>query len=165
MLAVVDGRTLGFWSRLYWMQDPLHFGYFGGLPVKILWFILGLTPGALALTGTWMWWRRRARVTRVAPAPVAASASVAWRLSVGITLIALAAGYAVAATAQESWAFTPLLAEHWLVKPVALACAAFPVTALIGWLVWAVRARPWPLAGAVLLGGAWFVALVKVFPA
>ncbi len=37
---------------------PLHFGTFGGLPTKILWFVLGLTPGLLALTGISMWWNR-----------------------------------------------------------------------------------------------------------
>ena len=36
----------------------LHFGNFGGVPVKILWFILGLAPAALAVTGTLMWWNR-----------------------------------------------------------------------------------------------------------
>jgi uncharacterized iron-regulated membrane protein len=37
---------------------PLHFGTFGGLPIKILWLFLGLTPGLLAVTGTLMWWNR-----------------------------------------------------------------------------------------------------------
>jgi uncharacterized iron-regulated membrane protein len=37
---------------------PLHFGTFGGLPIKLLWLFLGLTPGLLAVTGTLLWWNR-----------------------------------------------------------------------------------------------------------
>jgi uncharacterized iron-regulated membrane protein len=38
---------------------PLHYGTFGGLFVKILWCVGGLTPGLLALSGFLIWWRRR----------------------------------------------------------------------------------------------------------
>ncbi|MFT3991132.1 MAG: PepSY-associated TM helix domain-containing protein [Luteolibacter sp.] len=40
---------------------PLHYGNFGGIPVKILWSIGGLTPAILAITGTLMWWKRKFR--------------------------------------------------------------------------------------------------------
>jgi uncharacterized iron-regulated membrane protein len=36
----------------------LHFGMFGGLPTRILWVLVGLTPGALLLTGLLMYWNR-----------------------------------------------------------------------------------------------------------
>jgi uncharacterized iron-regulated membrane protein len=36
----------------------LHFGNFGGTPVKILWCLLGLAPMALFGTGALMWWNR-----------------------------------------------------------------------------------------------------------
>jgi uncharacterized iron-regulated membrane protein len=36
----------------------LHVGSFGGLPIKILWLILGLAPALLFITGTIMWWNR-----------------------------------------------------------------------------------------------------------
>lgn len=38
---------------------PLHFGSFGGLPVKLLWCLCGLAPGLLAVTGSMLWLRRR----------------------------------------------------------------------------------------------------------
>jgi len=34
---------------------PLHFGNFGGLPIKILWCLGGLAPGALAMSGIVIW--------------------------------------------------------------------------------------------------------------
>lgn len=42
----------------------LHFGTFGGLPIKILWSIVGLAPLLLALTGTYVWWQRRKKRLR-----------------------------------------------------------------------------------------------------
>jgi uncharacterized iron-regulated membrane protein len=40
---------------------PLHFGTVGGLPLRILYVGVGLTPGWLALTGFALWYRRRPR--------------------------------------------------------------------------------------------------------
>jgi uncharacterized iron-regulated membrane protein len=37
---------------------PLHVGNFGGVAVKILYVIVGLAPGQLAITGFLLWWRR-----------------------------------------------------------------------------------------------------------
>jgi len=37
---------------------PLHVGNFGGILVKIIYVIIGLTPGLLAITGFLLWWRR-----------------------------------------------------------------------------------------------------------
>ncbi|GGN07213.1 membrane protein [Dyadobacter beijingensis] len=37
---------------------PLHVGNFGGIPVKVLYVIIGLTPGLLSVTGFLLWWRR-----------------------------------------------------------------------------------------------------------
>jgi uncharacterized iron-regulated membrane protein len=36
----------------------LHFGNFGGWPVKALWVVLGLSPVLLFATGVLMWWNR-----------------------------------------------------------------------------------------------------------
>lgn len=40
---------------------PLHFGNFGGLFVKLIWTILGLTTALLPLSGMMMWLSKRAR--------------------------------------------------------------------------------------------------------
>lgn len=39
---------------------PLHFGNFGGLAVKILWAVLGISTSLIALTGMMIWVERRA---------------------------------------------------------------------------------------------------------
>ncbi|RBP47359.1 putative iron-regulated membrane protein [Roseimicrobium gellanilyticum] len=56
---VKDLRQAGAWAKIEDTFRPLHFGNFGGIPVKILWCIGGLTPGTLAVTGFFMWWKRR----------------------------------------------------------------------------------------------------------
>jgi uncharacterized iron-regulated membrane protein len=47
-------RVVGWFAKL-------HFGNFGGWPVKTLWAVIGLTPGALFVTGFLMWWNRVVR--------------------------------------------------------------------------------------------------------
>ena len=37
---------------------PLHVGNYGGAFVKVLYVIIGLTPGLLSVTGFLLWWRR-----------------------------------------------------------------------------------------------------------
>ncbi|QRR00063.1 PepSY-associated TM helix domain-containing protein [Dyadobacter sandarakinus] len=52
---------------------PLHVGNFGGFWVKLVYVIIGLTPGLLAITGFLLWWRRqrfRAAVSRARITPV-----------------------------------------------------------------------------------------------
>lgn len=57
-----DIRTAGAWAQVADAFYPLHFGDFGGLPVKILWCLLGFSPGVLAVSGTVIWWKRNRRV-------------------------------------------------------------------------------------------------------
>jgi uncharacterized iron-regulated membrane protein len=61
-----SGSIIGTWDArdrsvgdalLAWM-GPLHFGNFGGVAVKVLWVVLGLTPALLFVTGSVMWWNR-----------------------------------------------------------------------------------------------------------
>jgi uncharacterized iron-regulated membrane protein len=50
---IVD-RPIG--ARFLAALSPIHYGEFGGLPVKIAWALFGLTPLLLLLTGLAAWW-------------------------------------------------------------------------------------------------------------
>lgn len=52
---VHDPRTAGFWSLVNGLMEPLHFGDFGGLALKWLYFLLGMTPAFLSISGTVIW--------------------------------------------------------------------------------------------------------------
>ncbi|WP_300433736.1 PepSY domain-containing protein [Christiangramia sp.] len=42
------------------IADPLHFGYWGGLITKIIWFVLGMGISFLILSGIWITLKRKA---------------------------------------------------------------------------------------------------------
>ncbi|PQA56746.1 PepSY-associated TM helix domain-containing protein [Siphonobacter curvatus] len=44
---------------------PLHVGNYGGWPVKILYVIVGLTPGLLSVTGFLLWWRNKRKTVKL----------------------------------------------------------------------------------------------------
>lgn len=160
-----DAREATGWSRVYLAFDPLHFGYIGGTPTKILWFILGLAPGVLSLTGAWLWWRRtRALPSRHKPAaPAPARASFVVRCALAASALTLLGAYVLVARAQKDWSLTGKLIEHALAKPVALALTVFPVTGLLLWL--AARAAPHRGRFALVMGlfGAWYLTLTTLF--
>jgi uncharacterized iron-regulated membrane protein len=64
--STTDLRTAGWWPRVVDTFTPLHYGTFGGLPVKILWCLGGLAPGVLAVTGFILWRLRRRGARRPA---------------------------------------------------------------------------------------------------
>lgn len=52
----LEGAT---WAeKLEGTVGPLHYGTFGGIAVKILYVLIGLTPGLLSITGFLLWMRR-----------------------------------------------------------------------------------------------------------
>ena len=72
---VQDPRTAGFWSLANGLMEPLHFGDFGGLALKWLYFFLGMTPAFLSISGTLIWLDARQQRRRDAEAAQGASAS------------------------------------------------------------------------------------------
>lgn len=54
-----DLRAAGAWRQIVDAFVPLHYGTFGGFPIKLLWCIGGLTPGILAVSGFLIWRSRR----------------------------------------------------------------------------------------------------------
>lgn len=58
-ISTLDKAT---WSeKLEAVVFPLHVGSFGGLPIRILYVLIGLSPGLLSITGFMLWWRRRGK--------------------------------------------------------------------------------------------------------
>lgn len=53
---------LSLWRQIKATFYPLHIGNFGGIALKILYIIIGLTPGLLSVTGFLLWWRRKTKV-------------------------------------------------------------------------------------------------------
>ena len=77
ILKADDPREASVGSKIYNSFDPLHFGYWGNAfgvefeyAIKSVWFILGMTPGVLAITGAVMWFIRRQRIKKRRPIPV-----------------------------------------------------------------------------------------------
>jgi len=65
--GTADLRTAGAWPRTTDTFTALHYGTFGGLAVKILWALGGLTPGVLGVSGFTIWWLRRSARRAASP--------------------------------------------------------------------------------------------------
>lgn len=71
-LVVVDAvtgeltevRSLPWYLKFTMLSEPLHFGNYGGLFLKILWLILSLISLALPILGIYIWADRRRKVAR-----------------------------------------------------------------------------------------------------
>ena len=49
------------WNKIESTFYSLHIGSYGGIPIKVIYIIIGLTPGFLSITGFLLWRRRRKR--------------------------------------------------------------------------------------------------------
>lgn len=58
-LSVSRFDDLSFWDKVDTMFFPLHVGNYGGILVKIIYVIIGLTPAVLSITGFMLWIRRK----------------------------------------------------------------------------------------------------------
>jgi uncharacterized iron-regulated membrane protein len=57
----LDSRTLPLALRALLYVYAIHFGSFAGLVSRVLWFLLGLLPSVLLVTGLILWWNRSLR--------------------------------------------------------------------------------------------------------
>lgn len=55
-------KDQGAWEKFMDMIFPLHFGSYGGLPIKIMYSLAGLSPSFLAITGFYVFMKRRNRI-------------------------------------------------------------------------------------------------------
>lgn len=75
---VTDGRNLSLHQRISEMADPLHFGNFGGLWTKTIWFIFGAALTFLSVSGVAIYTARLLKVEKRA-ANLKSVVSQLWR--------------------------------------------------------------------------------------
>lgn len=66
-VLTTDGRDLSVHQRISEMADPLHFGTWGGLATKLVWFVFGAFLTALSLSGLAIYSLRLLRAERRPP--------------------------------------------------------------------------------------------------
>lgn len=90
-LAIQRPRELSAYRRWIETADPLHFGNFGSLWSKAIWFVFGLGLSGLCLTGAYLQAKRQAR--QHGPAKVRKPVSIAYWATVLILLVAAVFAY------------------------------------------------------------------------
>lgn len=56
---VTEVREIPWYLKFTMLSEPLHFGNYGGLYLKILWFLMSAVSLALPVLGIYIWWDRR----------------------------------------------------------------------------------------------------------
>lgn len=74
---VVAVRDMPWYATALFVSQPLHFGDYGGLPLKIIWAMLDIVTIIILISGLYLWlvkWRS-GRVRREAPGTISAEAA------------------------------------------------------------------------------------------
>jgi uncharacterized iron-regulated membrane protein len=58
---LTDARPVPWYLKVILISEPLHFGDYGGLPLKLLWLLSSLLTLFITGNGAWLWWTRRYR--------------------------------------------------------------------------------------------------------
>lgn len=64
--AVAETRHLPWYLTAILVSQPLHFGDYGGMPLKIIWAMLDLVAIVVLGSGLYLWWSRRSRLRAAA---------------------------------------------------------------------------------------------------
>ena len=56
--AVTEARSMPWYISALLLSQPLHFGDYGGLPLKIVWAILDVLTIVVLASGVYLWWKR-----------------------------------------------------------------------------------------------------------
>lgn len=65
--VVTDSRALPWYVQTLLISQPLHFGDYGGMPLKIIWALLDIATIAVLITGLYLWLARGPRSTESQP--------------------------------------------------------------------------------------------------
>ncbi|MCG8393364.1 MAG: PepSY domain-containing protein [Pseudomonadales bacterium] len=52
-------REMPWYNKALALSGPLHFGDYGGVPLKAIWFVLDVFTIVVLITGLYLWWVRR----------------------------------------------------------------------------------------------------------
>ncbi len=52
---LTDSRELPLYTKALLVSQPLHFGDYGGMPLKIIWAVLDIAPIVVQVTGLYLW--------------------------------------------------------------------------------------------------------------
>lgn len=70
---LTDTRDMPWYVTALFLSQPLHFGDYGGMPLKIIWAVLDVLTIVVLWTGLYLWLRRRKTSSAVAPAAARAA--------------------------------------------------------------------------------------------
>jgi len=71
---LTDTRDMPWYVSTLFLSQPLHFGDYGGMPLKIIWAVLDILTIVILWTGLYLWLRRRKPATLAARLPASAAA-------------------------------------------------------------------------------------------
>ncbi|MFC5270755.1 PepSY-associated TM helix domain-containing protein [Adhaeribacter terreus] len=92
-------------DKLFYVQEALHFGDFAGLPMKILYVLLGLTSGFLSITGYYIYLnRQQSKLARPAKYFV-----VLYTSAIGLVIVLLFISHLLFGSGPTSLVYTGLL--------------------------------------------------------
>jgi uncharacterized iron-regulated membrane protein len=74
--TVTDTRDLPWYAQMLFVSQPLHFGDYGGLPLKIVWGLLDLVTIFVLCSGLYLWATRRESQFEMLIAAVAGATGV-----------------------------------------------------------------------------------------
>lgn len=56
---LTDSREMPWYVTTLLVSQPLHFGDYGGMPMKIIWALLDIITIIVLVSGLYLWWQRR----------------------------------------------------------------------------------------------------------
>jgi uncharacterized iron-regulated membrane protein len=56
---LVDTRSFPWYLTALVLSEPLHFGDYGGMPLKIIWTLLDIITIVVLISGLYLWWYKR----------------------------------------------------------------------------------------------------------
>ncbi len=67
---LTDARTLPWYLTALVLSQPLHFGDYGGMPLKVVWALLDVITIIVLSSGLYLWWKKRHTSTELPGAEI-----------------------------------------------------------------------------------------------